>query len=124
MQVSPLALLLVLPGGPETPLPPLSGVLTGTVVNYDVGRPLEPGARLRIPAVHVVPAAGALVVNVPQRLLVLAGADGSVRAFPIAIGRRDWPTPIGEFRVVRKEEHPTWDVPLSIQDEMPWLGSG
>lgn len=146
MQVSPLALLLVLLGGPETPLPPLSGVLTGTVVNYDVragdsfpaiaarfgvdvatilrenaiarGRPLEPGARLRIPAVHVVPAAGALVVNVPQRLLFLAGADGSVRAFPIAVGRRDWPTPIGEFRVVRKEEHPTWDVPLSIQNEM------
>lgn len=41
---------------------------------------------------------------------------------PVAIGRSDWPTPTGVFHVARKELDPTWDVPLSIQQEMRRLG--
>ena len=34
------------------------------------------------------------------------------------VGTRHWPTPVGAFTVLDKEANPTWDVPLSIQDEM------
>jgi L,D-transpeptidase ErfK/SrfK len=36
----------------------------------------------------------------------------------VALGRHDWPTPTGSFKIVVKEENPTWDVPKSIQEEM------
>jgi L,D-transpeptidase ErfK/SrfK len=80
---------------------------------------LAVGQRLRIEARHVVPAAvapGTIVVNVPQRMLFLGSATAT-RAWPVAVGRRSWPTPIGPFTVVTREEHPTWDVPASIIEE-------
>ena len=43
-------------------------------------------------------------------------------AFPVAVGRRDWPSPIGTFEVGVKEIDPAWDVPLSIQREMAQAG--
>jgi L,D-transpeptidase ErfK/SrfK len=67
---------------------------------------------------HLVPAAvdGAdIVINIPQRMLF--HLDGGVTAFPVAVGRRDWPTPRGRFTVVVLERHPTWDVPASIAEE-------
>ena len=89
---------------------------------------LEPRARLRagtvlrIDAVHIVPAsARPIVVNIPQRMLFVIAADG-VRAFPVAVGRRTWPTPRGAFTIDTKEADPTWDVPVSIQEEMRRAG--
>ncbi len=40
----------------------------------------------------------------------------------MAVGRADWQTPLGDFTIVIKEEDPTWDVPLSIQQEMRRAG--
>jgi L,D-transpeptidase ErfK/SrfK len=83
---------------------------------------LKPGTTLRIDAVHVVPVSDRrIVVNIPQRMLFLTATDG-VHAFPIAAGRRSWPTPLGAFTVDVKEEDPTWDVPISIQAEMRRAG--
>ncbi|MFP5344777.1 MAG: L,D-transpeptidase, partial [Gammaproteobacteria bacterium] len=39
-------------------------------------------------------------------------------SYPVGLGRPDWPTPTGKFTVLTLEENPTWDVPLSIQEEM------
>lgn len=81
---------------------------------------IAPGSMLRLDNRHIVPALEdeiMLVINVPQRMLFLA-IDESVWGFPVALGRRDWPTPLGEFAVIAKEENPTWDVPTSIQAEM------
>ncbi|MEO8681577.1 MAG: L,D-transpeptidase family protein [Vicinamibacterales bacterium] len=58
-----------------------------------------------------------ITINVAQRMLYLADGE-SVRAFPVAVGQKSWPTPVGAFMVVDKEENPTWDVPVSIQREM------
>ena len=58
-----------------------------------------------------------LLINVAQRMLYLAHADG-VEAYPIAVGRPDWPTPLGPFSIRSKETNPAWDVPISIQEEM------
>ena len=74
---------------------------------------------------HIVPPwtgeRPAIVVNVPQRRLFLLTGETAV-AFAIAVGRPDWPTPIGQFHVVRMEVAPTWDVPVSIQEEMRRAG--
>ena len=81
---------------------------------------IVPGSTLQLDNHHIVPALEdevVLVINVPQRMLFLAIGE-SVEGFPVALGRRDWPTPLGDFSVVAKEENPTWDVPTSIQDEM------
>ena len=84
-----------------------------------VDAPLAVGETLRLDNRHIVPAfppETAILINVPQRMLFLAREKG-VTAFPVATGRRDWPTPIGEFSISSKEVNPTWDVPESIREE-------
>jgi L,D-transpeptidase ErfK/SrfK len=84
--------------------------------------PLAIGRVLTIDNRHIVPEVDSdlveIVVNVPQRMLFAFHEGVPVHAFPIAAGRPSWRTPIALFRIVMKEEHPTWDVPLSIQEEM------
>jgi L,D-transpeptidase ErfK/SrfK len=68
---------------------------------------------------HIVPAGDAgILVNVPQRMLFHVAEGLPPSGYPVAVGRRDWPTPRGSFQVVAKEQDPTWDVPRSIQEEM------
>ena len=84
---------------------------------------LRPGQMLQIENVHIVPARSdaAIIINVPQRMLFFLGPAGPV-GYPVAVGKSDWPTPTGRFRVLVKEEQPTWDVPPSIQEEMRQRG--
>ena len=63
----------------------------------------------------------ALTINIAQRLLVLAEGE-SARVFPVTVGRRTWPTPVGAFTILSKETDPVWDVPVSIQREMAQQG--
>lgn len=84
-----------------------------------VGATLHVGDTLQIDNRHVVPVVPAgvpLVVNVPQRMVFLT-SDRGVTAYPAAVGRADWPTPLGAFSIVSKEVNPTWDVPASIREE-------
>jgi L,D-transpeptidase ErfK/SrfK len=84
------------------------------------GAAIHPGSTLRLDNRHIVPLLEAeltLLINIPQRMLFLSGAEGPT-GYPVAVGRRDWQTPAGEFTVIAKEENPTWDVPVSIQAEM------
>ncbi len=92
--------------------------------------PLKGGETIVIDSRHVVPEEWSgldgtddgLIVNVPQRL-VFHFADGRLQAhYPAAVGGAGWQTPLGDFTIVMKEENPTWDVPLSIQDEMRRAG--
>jgi L,D-transpeptidase ErfK/SrfK len=79
---------------------------------------------LRIDNRHIVPAtieSRAIVINVPQRLL-FATDSGVTRAMPIAVGRPDWRTTIGEFTVIDRREDPTWHVPPSILAEAQRAG--
>jgi L,D-transpeptidase ErfK/SrfK len=84
------------------------------------GATLIAGERLRIDNRHIVPPdldSAELVVNVPQRMVFHRNADGSTVGYPVAVGRRDWPTPTGTFVVTELERHPTWEVPPSILEE-------
>jgi L,D-transpeptidase ErfK/SrfK len=89
----------------------------------DNGRPLDAaitaGETLRVDNRHIVPPfpdEAAVVINVPQRMLFATSASGLV-AYPAAVGRAGWPTPLGDFSVASKETNPTWDVPASIREE-------
>jgi L,D-transpeptidase ErfK/SrfK len=89
------------------------------------GSGLTPGQRLRIDARHIAPAsvdAYDLIVNIPQRMLFHVDEGVVQAAYPVAVGRAGWPTPIGEFTIIETEEHPVWDVPVSIQQEMRQAG--
>jgi L,D-transpeptidase ErfK/SrfK len=81
---------------------------------------LRSGDRLIVDDQHVAPPAipDGIVLNVAQRMLFVLVDGELVRAFPVAIGKPDWPTPVGRFSVLTKEIDPIWDVPVSIQREM------
>ena len=85
---------------------------------------LRPGDVLAVDNRHIAPAyqRDELLVNVPQRMLFHYAAGGLRAGYPVAVGRRDWPTPLGAFVVSALETDPTWDVPLSIQEEMRRAG--
>jgi L,D-transpeptidase ErfK/SrfK len=86
--------------------------------------PLPVGIALRIDNRHIAPLFPpnvTVLVNVPQRM-VFAVSDGGAAAYPIAVGRASWPTPLGEFSIVTKETNPTWDVPESIREEARQAG--
>lgn len=85
---------------------------------------LTPGGRLLVDNRHVAPDGftDGIVLNVPQRMLFVFKRGAPIRAFPVAVGRADWRTPIGAYSVVAKELDPVWDVPVSIQHEMARSG--
>lgn len=86
--------------------------------------PVAAGDAVVVDNRHIVldPGADGLLINVPQRL-VFYFADGRLLAhYPVAVGRPDWPTPLGPFSVALREVDPTWDVPVSIQQEMRRAG--
>ena len=86
-----------------------------------VSKRLVAGRTLRIDNRHIVPQVldDGILINVPQRILYLF-EDGRLAAwYPAALGQPgSWQTPTGSYRVVAKERDPTWEVPLSIQQEM------
>jgi L,D-transpeptidase ErfK/SrfK len=84
---------------------------------------LAAGRRLVIDNTHIAvpnPSAG-LTINVAQRMLVFSDGE-QARAYPITVGKRSWPTPVGGFTIISKETDPVWDVPVSIQREMKQQG--
>ena len=86
--------------------------------------PLRPGDALGIDNRHVAPPyeRDELVINVAQRMLFHYWGGVLRTQYPVAVGRPDWPTPLGRFSVLVAETDPTWDVPLSIQEEMRRAG--
>lgn len=69
---------------------------------------------------HIVPRAldDGIVINLPQRMLYLFKEGQALRAYPVALGKPDWQTPDGSFKIAVKVENPVWEVPKSIQEEM------
>ena len=83
------------------------------------GARLKPGSTIVIDNRHIAPPPNdaGIIVNIPQRMLFLYNG-GAQSAYPVALGKPDWPTPTGDFKVVSRTENKTWIVPKSIQDEM------
>jgi L,D-transpeptidase ErfK/SrfK len=84
---------------------------------------LSVGQTLVIDNRHLIPARDlAVVINIPQRMLFHRAADGTVRGYPVGLGRPTWPTFVGRFTIASLETDPVWDVPPSIQAELRQAG--
>ncbi len=81
---------------------------------------LKPGTIVKMDTSHIVPTelSDGLVVNLPEMLVYQFHLGVYQRRYAIAVGKPTWPTPTGFFKIVDKQENPTWTVPDSIQDEM------
>jgi L,D-transpeptidase ErfK/SrfK len=94
-----------------------------TAANPGVDPWLPPtGEVVVLPTEHVLPATrSGLVVNIPEmRLYYFHGDDAGgrlVTTYPVGLGRDDWRTPQGSFKIRGKTESPTWVIPESIRAE-------
>jgi L,D-transpeptidase ErfK/SrfK len=80
---------------------------------------LKIAQKLRIDNRHIVPqVSDGIVINIPQRMLFQIKQGQALRAYAVGLGKQDWPTPTGRFKVTTKRENPVWGVPKSIQEEM------
>lgn len=78
----------------------------------------SPSEVLVIPTEFVLPEARpqGVVVNIPEmRLYHFQG--GTLVTYPVGLGRDDWRTPEGTFKIRGKTESPTWVIPESIRAE-------
>jgi len=81
---------------------------------------IAPGTRLQVGNSHIIPDGpdDGILINIPQRMLFLLEAGRVVAAYPVGLGRPDWPTPVGRFAIRTMAIDKPWIVPPSIQAEM------
>jgi L,D-transpeptidase ErfK/SrfK len=82
------------------------------------------GATVILPTQWVLPCCSysGLVVNIPEMRLFFyrrGPSPGTTEVFtyPVGLGRDDWQTPTGSFRVSGKTINPQWNIPESIRKE-------
>jgi L,D-transpeptidase ErfK/SrfK len=73
---------------------------------------------LVIPTEFILPEARPLgvIVNIPEMRLYFI-QNGVLVTYPVGLGRDDWRTPEGSFKIRGKTENPTWVIPESIRAE-------
>ncbi|MDZ8032934.1 L,D-transpeptidase [Nostoc sp. DedSLP04] len=54
-----------------------------------------------------------LEISLRNRRVTLYRGQNRIKSYPIAVGRQDWETPIGNFRVRTMLENPTWINPFT-----------
>ncbi len=75
-----------------------------------------------LPTEWVLPRSGGrgVVVNIPEMRLYFFFEDegvSKVATYPVGLGRDDWRTPEGSFKILGKTENPRWVIPESIREE-------
>jgi L,D-transpeptidase ErfK/SrfK len=77
-----------------------------------------------LPTAWIIPqgAHKGVVVNIPEMRLyyfhpVKAGEPQRVTTYPVGLGRDEWRTPKGKFKIQGKTKNPTWIIPESIRKE-------
>ena len=71
-------------------------------------------------------------INIPEYKLYLYQGNELYHEYPVAVGKRDSPSPTGNFTIINKVRHPTWYPPGHKQTPVPpgtknplgkyWLG--
>jgi L,D-transpeptidase ErfK/SrfK len=82
---------------------------------------IAPGRRLTVETRRIVPAVRerGVVINLPESMLYYFEQGRLVFQAGVGLGKPGrWRTPTGAFTIISKERHPTWEVPVSIQQEM------
>jgi L,D-transpeptidase ErfK/SrfK len=83
----------------------------------------KPGQIIMLPTAWVLPDVEfkGIVVNIPEMRLYYfrpsAAGTVIVTTYPVGLGRDDWRTPEGKFRIRGKTVNPTWVLPESIKAE-------
>jgi L,D-transpeptidase ErfK/SrfK len=82
------------------------------------------GATVILPTQWILPCCSysGIIVNIPEMRLfyMRRGAEpGTTQVFtyPVGLGRDEWQTPTGSFRVSGKTVNPQWNIPESIRKE-------
>jgi L,D-transpeptidase ErfK/SrfK len=81
------------------------------------------GATILLPTSWVLPCCDytGVIINIPEmRLFHFApDSDGTTRiqTYPVGLGRDDWRTPRGKFKISGKTVNPQWNIPESIRKE-------
>ena len=81
------------------------------------------GATILLPTEWVLPCCTyrGIIVNIPEMRLFYMRPQGDgttlVNTYPVGLGRDDWRTPEGKFRIVGKTVNPQWNIPASIREE-------
>ncbi|WP_196593178.1 L,D-transpeptidase [Pectinatus sottacetonis] len=75
-----------------------------------------------------------LLVNIPAHWIRIYDNNTCTAAYPVAVGKPDTPTPVGDFKIIYKEKNPTWidpddtDIQIPSGPENPigyrWIGIG
>ncbi len=56
-----------------------------------------------------------LLLNLKKRRVFVYQGQKIIASYPVAIGRRGWETPTGQFRVIQMVREPVWEHPFSGQ---------
>ena len=94
------------------------------------GKSLQPGQRLLLPSMTILPArvADGIVLNIPERGIYIFRRGRLLDRFPCAVGKRGWETPIGRFKIVRMVVDPIWIPPTIMvkREHTPthWVDAG
>jgi L,D-transpeptidase ErfK/SrfK len=81
------------------------------------------GATIILPTEWILPCCDyrGVIVNIPEMRLFYfqPGPEGTttVRTYPVGLGRDDWRTPEGRFKIAGKTVNPPWNIPESIRQE-------
>lgn len=78
------------------------------------------GKEVIIPSRFILPPGPreGIVINLAElRLYYYPKGENRVITYPLGIGREGWSTPVGEAKIIRKKEFPTWTPPESIRQE-------
>lgn len=65
-----------------------------------------------------------IAINIPSRTLTLFYGENAFKTYEVGIGRADNRTPTGSFRILYKEENPTWVKPVQPGEEEVVIESG
>lgn len=80
----------------------------------------EPGTQVIVPSYFILPSGprAGMILNLAEMRLYFYHPDKKhVSTYPIGIGRKSWPTPLGHSSIVHKQKDPTWYPPPSIRKE-------
>ena len=93
--------------------------------NYWTPSPQMP---IVLPFEYVLPTkrrSGSIVANIPEmRAYYFPKNEDVVYVYPVGVGRMDWKTPLGSWKVTIKQEAPAWYPPESIRREHKEMGKG
>ena len=82
------------------------------------------GMQVILPTQHLLPktAHKGIVVNVAEKRLYFFKNPSTVCTYPVSIGQKEWPTPLGVFTITQQIKNPSWHVPASIRAAEKKLG--